>query len=434
MSELSYLEMLTNRELHVKCLEYGLPNIPVTDSSRRVILRRLHAAISGVPLNKKKSAAATKKAPKHVEPTIVQNSKPTPSAEASKKRNTIAAAKTPSYNNSNYNNNNNNSRRTIADTPSEYYPLDNASMRSIETTTTVSDVGSQSEDDDYHQYSKGYSTASVKRDDPRLRRSVSLTKSGVVTTSYVREVQQPHQPQYEEEEEEVDLPQSYTYHRPQVASPSMQTLPVYQPHIERSYAPGLSRQSLTQTQLNSTSYSNAINEQPAHESPRNTYSGSAAPFHFNAAPTFAMRQRQTVGDSGVARGRLLQPTYQVNTLYPQLNDFYDQPDSRPQPMDVDTDSESEQEIHTHQRRSPGGNTIESPYVSQFSRQLDARKRSSPLARPQIRSHIKQSDPNGPMQQFRELMRRLDQQYHLKFYFYLTLCVLFATFVYVIVTP
>lgn len=43
MPDLSYLDTLSNKELHQKWLERGLPNIPVTDSSRQVILRRLRA-------------------------------------------------------------------------------------------------------------------------------------------------------------------------------------------------------------------------------------------------------------------------------------------------------------------------------------------------------------------------------------------------------
>lgn len=41
MPDLSYLDTLSNKELHQKWLERGLPNIPVTNSSRQVILRRL---------------------------------------------------------------------------------------------------------------------------------------------------------------------------------------------------------------------------------------------------------------------------------------------------------------------------------------------------------------------------------------------------------
>ncbi|XP_030558887.1 LEM domain-containing protein Bocksbeutel [Drosophila novamexicana] len=417
MSDLSYLETISNKELHAKCLEYGLPNIPVTDSSRKVILRRLQSSILGVP--SKNAAAATKKTPSR---KTMHSSKATPAAVMNTSVPCVAG-KSPSRNN-------NNSRHTIGVTPREYYPLDSSPVRTVQTTTTVSDVGSQSEDDDFYQVNSP-SFKPKKRDDPRLRRSVSLTKSGVLTTSYTREVEKPH---YEEEEQ----PQSYTYQRPQVAQAPTRTLPIYEPRIERSYRPDLSRQSLTQTQLSSTSYleaSNEYNEPIMQQTPRNTFSGSAAPFNLGGATTSAVRQRQTIGDSGFARGRLLQPTYKVNSLYPQLNDFYDQHNNTAQPMDLDTDSESEAEIQQRRQhqRSPGDST-DSPYLSHFSRQLDTRKRSSPLARPQMRSTIQQEDPNAPMNQFRTLITSLDRQYHLKFYFFLMLAVMLATLIYVIVTP
>ncbi|XP_034484819.1 LEM domain-containing protein Bocksbeutel [Drosophila innubila] len=420
MSDLSYLDTISNKELHDKCLQYGLPNIPVTDSSRQVILRRLRATILGVPLNKSKNAtSAAKKTPRR---ETIHSSKATPSTEMNANNNRVAG-KSPSRNN------NNNTRRTIAAAaPDIYYPLENSSVRSMQTTTTVSDVGSQSEDDDYcmnKSPSFKYSNAG-QREDERQRRSVSLTKSGVLTTSYTREVNQPH---YEDKD---DQPQSHTYQRPHVA-PS-HALPSYEPRVERTYSSGLPRQHLTQSLLNSTSYyedTPDYNEQPIPQ--RSTYNGSAAPFNTGSAPNATIRQRQTIGDSGFARGRLIQPTYQANTLYPQLNEFYDQRTNNDEPMDLDTDSEPEADIHQQQQRSYG-NTVESPYLSTFSRQLNAGKRSSPLSRPQPRQTLAKADQDSPREQFRLMLRTLDQKYHLKFYFFLMIAVVLTTLVYVVLTP
>lgn len=425
MSDLSYLDTISNKELHAKCLQYGLPNIPVTDSSRQVIVRRLRATILGVPMNKssKNATSATKKTPRR---ETIHSSKAKPATEmnavnAIPKINVNVnrvAGKSPSRNN-----NNNNARRTIASTPSTYYPLENSSVRSMQTTTTVSDVGSQSEDDDYYtgnSPSYKYSNAG-QREDEHLRRSVSLTKSGVLTTSYTREVNQPHY------EDENDQSQSHIYQRPQVA-PS-HALPSYEPHIERTYSSGMPRQHLTQSLLNSTSYTE---DTPDYNSQRNTYNGSAAPFNSGGASTSTIRQRQTIGGSGFPRGSLIQPTYKINTLYPQLNEFYDQRTRTEEPMELDTDSEPEAEIQQQQRSY--GNTVESPYLSSFSRQLNAGKRSSPLARPQTRATIAKANTESPMEQFRLLFRSLDQKYHLKFYFFLTLAVMFTTLVYVVLTP
>lgn len=48
------LETLNNKELHRKCMEYGISNVPVTDSTRKLLLRRLKAAITGKPTTIKK--------------------------------------------------------------------------------------------------------------------------------------------------------------------------------------------------------------------------------------------------------------------------------------------------------------------------------------------------------------------------------------------
>lgn len=423
MSDLSYLETISNKELHAKCLEYGLPNIPVTDTSRKVILRRLRNTILG-------TKTETTKTPRR---ETVHSSKATPT-DATNANEPRSADKIPRRNN-----NINKSRRTIAATPQEYYPLQSSSVRSVETTTTVSDVGS-SEDDDYNYQINKPASSKPQRDDSRQRRSVSLSKSGVLTTSYIRQFETPH---YEEEpDEELEEPQSYTYQRPQATTtaPALK-LPVYEQHIEGSYRPELPRH-LTQTQLNSTSYEapNEFNEIRMPQAYRNTYSGSVAPFNAANATTSGIRQRPSHVETGVPRGRL--PAHKVNTLYPQLNDFYDQHNNTIEPMDIETDSESEPEIqrqpqqqqYLHQQPRSSGDNPESPYLSHFSRQLDTRKRSSPLARPQIRTTIRQEAPNGTRQKFRELMQSLDREYNLKFYFCLSVAVILATLIYVIVTP
>ncbi|KAH8311236.1 hypothetical protein KR044_005150 [Drosophila immigrans] len=417
MSDLSYLETISNKELHAKCLQHGLPNIPVTDSTRQLILRRLRDAILGAPLNKKgKDAAAAKN--KTARRETVHSRKATPAVEN--------ATATRVAGKNSIRNNNNNPRRTIAAPTENDYPLENASIRSVETTTTVSDVGSQSEDDDYYntgrngnrnQWQRG------QRDDDELRRQVSLGKSELLTTSYTRGVE-GQQTQYTE----YDEPQSYTYQRPYVADA---------PGYNRTHSSGLGRQNLTHSMLKSTSYNENATDYKNVEPQRYSYNGSAAPFQNAAASatTSAIRQRQTIGASGFARGRLIQPTYRINTLYPQLNEFYDQPTNPVESMEVDTDSEPEVESARQQQRSYGRQPVESPYLSSFSRQLDAGKRSSPLARPQNRATLANEDSlDSPMAQFRVFFRSLDQRFHFKFYFILMLAVMFTTLVYVLLTP
>ncbi|XP_017020287.1 LEM domain-containing protein Bocksbeutel [Drosophila kikkawai] len=403
-AELAHLDNLSNKDLLKKCKELGLPEVPVTDSTRNVIIRRLRSAISGIPLNKSKSAGK-KTAPRRE--TVHGSQVSTPTAEpvrrAAGRSNTTKISET--------------SRRTIA------YGLDNTSLsgRSVQTTTTVSDVGSQSEDDDYFMVDSprvGYShaTQTPPKDDRSLKRSVSLTKSGVLTTSYTREVDQPH---YEQDHQENDIPNSYTYERPHVPAAPRHTLPTYEPRIEPSSYKrselGFSRPLLTQTQLNSTSYQESEhNPSRSPILPRNTFSGSAGPFGHTAPAPALPRQRQT---AGFVRGSLIQPKTTLNTLYPQLNQFYDQPDNAEQPMEIDSESEEEEEV------SP----IKSSQVS--------RPRFSPTARPQVRRPlVRAQDQVSPMAQFRQLLVSLDQRYHIKLYFYVILVAMLASLIYVIVTP
>ncbi|KAH8247606.1 hypothetical protein KR038_006848 [Drosophila bunnanda] len=401
MDDLAFLEQLSNKDLLKKCKELGLPVVPVTDSTRSVIIRRLRSAISGIPLNKSKSAG--KSAPRRE--TVHGSQVSAPTAEPVRR---TAGTKV----------NNSSLRRTIA------YAPDNTSVsgRSVETTTTVSDVGSQSEDDDYFMVDSprvGYAHANqtLPKDDRSVKRSVSLTKSGVLTTSYTREVDQPH---YEREKQDDDIPNSYTYERPHVPAAPRHTLPTYEPRIEPSSYKrselGFSRPLLTQTQLNSTSYQESeYNPSRSPVLPRNTFSGSAQPFGHTAPPPALPRQRQTVGasGSGFVRGSLLQPTTTLNTLYPQLNEFYDQPDNAAEPMEVD--SESEEEVEVSPIRS-----------SQLSR---------PRFSPQVRKPlVRAQDQASPMSQFRQLLVSLDQRYHIKLYFYVVLVAMLASFIYVIVTP
>lgn len=47
MPDLSYLDTLTNQELHQKWLEHGLPDVPVYDTNRHALIRRLRLIYQG---------------------------------------------------------------------------------------------------------------------------------------------------------------------------------------------------------------------------------------------------------------------------------------------------------------------------------------------------------------------------------------------------
>ncbi|KAH8295125.1 hypothetical protein KR018_007544 [Drosophila ironensis] len=383
-SSLAVLNTLSNKQLLAKCLELGLPGVPVTDSTRSVIIRRLQAAISGAPPNKGKATPKSRRETVHGGQVV--------SPALQDKRSST-------------------SRRTIAHGSSNT-AISGRPLR--ETTTTVSDVGSQSEDDDFFVVDAPcYSQRSQRpAEENRPRRSVSLTKSGVLTTSYTREVDQPSH----ERDALDDKPRSHIYERPKSSTSPLHTLPVYEPRIEpftsRRPELGYSRPALIQSQLNSTSYLEQpeCNPRQAATSPRSTFSGSQKPFGEGApAPATvskAPRRREYIPDSGfsAARGRILQPNTTVNTLYPQLNEFYNEP--------VESDSDSE--------------------VEELA-QRSIRPSFSPPATPQVRRRLGEGNQETPMTQFKELVNSVNRQYNLKLYFILILLTMFFTSVYVIMT-
>lgn len=59
MADADNLDALSNAELRAQMLAQGLPNIPVTDSSRKVLVKRLRASLGGnspLPASPKKSS------------------------------------------------------------------------------------------------------------------------------------------------------------------------------------------------------------------------------------------------------------------------------------------------------------------------------------------------------------------------------------------
>ncbi|XP_034108490.1 otefin [Drosophila albomicans] len=99
MADTDNLDSLSNNELRAQMIAQGLPNIPVTDSSRKVLVKRLRASLGG-----NASPAASPKKPSNRRETLQPATAGVPasvdkpdssSAAASKSRRTIAAA-TPS--------------------------------------------------------------------------------------------------------------------------------------------------------------------------------------------------------------------------------------------------------------------------------------------------------------------------------------------------
>ncbi|XP_004526052.1 otefin [Ceratitis capitata] len=54
MSEIDNLESLSNADLRKQCIKHGLPNVPITDSSRHILIKKLRATLSGSPASQSK--------------------------------------------------------------------------------------------------------------------------------------------------------------------------------------------------------------------------------------------------------------------------------------------------------------------------------------------------------------------------------------------
>ncbi|XP_055837432.1 otefin-like [Episyrphus balteatus] len=235
------LESLDNASLRKKCLEYGLPNVPITDTSRKLLIRKLRTAMTGETDDKKKS----------------------------NRRETIHVTKIPSLVESNANSNTNTdeapkrppsrmNRRTIAAT-SVTSTVDDTTLPESDKTKPITErrrsVRSQVESElnppaPVIPISQKRKTAVILAEEdeddeddvilleaaeqsekeiviPRARRSVSLSKTGVVTTSYSQEtVATPPTVNETESESEYDFTSKYASLYEPIARPLAQSQPI----------------------------------------------------------------------------------------------------------------------------------------------------------------------------------------------------------------
>uniref|UniRef100_A0A1B0BXU7 LEM domain-containing protein n=1 Tax=Glossina palpalis gambiensis TaxID=67801 RepID=A0A1B0BXU7_9MUSC len=175
------LEKLNNKELRKMCVEHQLPNVPVTDTSRKVLIKRLEAAISGKPY-------ATDK---DVNRRTIHVSTPAEVASSNivSEDSSASSVKTG---------NNRPTRHTMA-----------VSERIVSTTTTVSDPESSDVSPDRvskQVYDKMqtpvkenlYPKLPTKEPSPK---PVMLSKTNVVTTSFIQEAKKNVNKTYADAEE-----------------------------------------------------------------------------------------------------------------------------------------------------------------------------------------------------------------------------------------
>ncbi|XP_036331958.1 otefin isoform X1 [Rhagoletis pomonella] len=210
MSEIDNLESLSNADLRKKCIQHGLPNVPITDSSRNLLIRKLRASLSGSP-----AASSPKKTSRR---ETIHVSKTTESAEVKDEVKVDSERRTPSRGPS---------RRTIAGTPTldlqkpsesqatdtivpapigtrrrstrdHEIPPSQKDNKPSKTSNPVYILESDEEDNNLIlaavqelERSKQKPVAKEVNARSRSSRSVSLSKTGVVTTSYSQATAKP---------------------------------------------------------------------------------------------------------------------------------------------------------------------------------------------------------------------------------------------------
>ena len=168
------LEALSNKEIQKMCLHYELPNIPVTDSNRNVLLRRLQTAMNEANNNNKRRHT--------IQPKAAHSSDSEPRAR-------LEAAQHISRSNV---------RRSVTSaidaTPSPS-PRRNSPLQSHRQVVTTTAIDASPSPPMQRRLNQSYVRENQQflpplyseQKDTRRERSISLSKTGVLTTSYSQE-------------------------------------------------------------------------------------------------------------------------------------------------------------------------------------------------------------------------------------------------------
>ncbi|EDW85104.1 uncharacterized protein Dwil_GK12789 [Drosophila willistoni] len=206
-----------------------------------------------------------------------------------------------------------------AERETTYRKKETYTLNTRKPTTLVSSLGSQTDNNVYLKPQKTLSGPS----DARARRSKLLTRTEVVTTSYI------HQIETSEDDKEI----SSCKRRRICTSPVSCPPPIYESGFGSTFAANLNAVKPSATQAITTSPT-------ALYAPRSTLSGSARSLREES--TFSLRKRQGNDNSWPARSEgSIQPTATGSSLYPKLDHFYKQQSLsnpfRGEPMDTDSD-------------------------------------------------------------------------------------------------
>lgn len=168
------LEALSDQELRVRLQQYGFANLPVTDTTRKVLVKKLRLAIEGQASKNRRETVAVAKFSSDEEPEKEESTK---RPKASSRRATVGVEKVKSSNGSQSNGN-------LAETSSKSSRRTSRATPSKEVTKTVSaplypSLQEDSDDD------------VVEVPVTRRSRTPSMGKSETVRTSYKTTVEIP---------------------------------------------------------------------------------------------------------------------------------------------------------------------------------------------------------------------------------------------------
>lgn len=449
------LEALSNKELRQKCMEYGMPNVPVTDSSRKILIRRLEAVMSGKPLTPNKTS---RRETMHV-------SKPSQMASSLKKD--LADSKTAAATTTTTTNENNNTTKVSTNRPSRR-TIAATTERHVATTTTVSEPEYSDVSPDRIEITITkkktpekplYPVLPTKEPSPKPQQ---LSKTGVVTTSYVRETQNANKTYAAPSEEEIDSSEEYVQEPIRAAAPTLSKassnfayVPVAEPKITTSVP-------ISNTLSSSTRYS-------ALSTAGGTFGNYTKPLSLSSAEpmrkSYVQPTASFASSIAASASSYRKPTLTTTTKYNKFqegsNDVHYVED------DYDYEVEDDEVVMVDDD-SPLGKDIQTPFLSQFARNLETLK-STPLrssmapssgytpsnsglrqretaasyrrtmppvssssisARRSTAQKYSASNQNAGDSSFRQFMMAMDEKYHLKQTFVLISIFISAVFIYV----
>ncbi|KAM7360085.1 bocksbeutel [Cochliomyia hominivorax] len=407
------LEALSNKELRQKCIEFGMPNVPVTDSSRKILIRRLEAVMSGKPITTT-PAKTNRRETMHV-------SKPSEVASSPKITINNNIATKPASNRP--------SRRTIA-----------VPERHVTTTTTVSEPEYSDVSPDRVEAEPVRAKTKTPEKPPTLYPKLPakepspkpqvLSKTGVVTTSYVTETTPVNKTYAAPEEDEIDLGEDFEIQEPEPEPVVKKTI---SNPTKFNYVP-VSEPKVTTTAPVSASLSSS------------TRLSSLDSYNYNK-PNY-------LSSSGV-RSSYVPPatTSYSSRVSTQYSKSYEA-----EPEYEDEDYEDDEEDVVVVEESPI-KEIETPYLSQFARNLEnikatpirhsvmptkitppksmLRNRDTYSRRTTIGTSSSYVNPRPPIKTarpddspFRQFMLAMEEKYHLKHTLLLISIFILIVFIYV----